>query len=89
MRIAFNALGLSFDAEVTEWSPGEPAQLAGPPERCYEGEAAYLEIENLQVLEIITGDWLACNWLLSSDCCDEIVQYATDAMVAREARNAE
>jgi hypothetical protein len=89
MRIAFDALGLSFDAEVIEWSAGYAEKLSGPPEDCYPGEAAYLEIDDLQVLEIITGNWLPCSWLLNSDVCEEIVQYATDAMIAREERCAE
>lgn len=48
MNISFNALGLSFDANI-RYQPGRPAKLYGLPEHCYPEEYPEIEIEHLEV----------------------------------------
>ena len=81
MRIEFNALGLTFDAKVIEFYPGRPERVSGPPEDCYEAEQAEIEIDYLQVVKPGTDEKISCNWLLDSDCAEEICQHALDAMI--------
>lgn len=83
MRIEFTALGLTFDAEVTEFYPGRPERISGPPENCEPGEPPYIEIDDLKVILYSAQEHIACDWLLDSDCAEEICQLALDAMLAR------
>jgi len=40
-----------FLITLTCVTPGTPAQLYGPPENCYEAEAAEFELESIHVLD--------------------------------------
>ncbi len=41
---------------LCSYTPGEPAQLLGPPERCHEGSPEELEVESAHLLVSVTDD---------------------------------
>lgn len=61
MDISFQAIGLTFEASITYY-PEVPAQVWGPPEKCYPGEASDIEIHSLTVdgkdaMFLMDSDW--------------------------------
>lgn len=48
MKITFQVLGLSFEAEI-DYTPGTPGRYSGPPEKCYPDEPSEIEFTSLTV----------------------------------------
>ena len=47
MNISFQAIGLTFDAEVS-YTPATPGRYSGPPEDCYPDDPAELDFISLE-----------------------------------------
>lgn len=74
MNVTFSLLGLTFEAKC-EYEPYIPAQISGPPERCYPAEGGTAAIRDL-----------SCNgadalFLLESKLADELTDAAYQACV--------
>ena len=88
MHITFKCFGLEFAAEC-DYEPYVPAQLYGPPERCYPEEGGYAGITSLTVdgkdaMFMLTGDLADDLNACAFDACEESVQARRED--AQEAR---
>lgn len=75
MNITFTCFGLAFAAEC-DYEPHVPAQLYGPPERCYPAEGGTAEITALTV------DGKDALFLMAGDLADDLNAAAYEACVA-------
>lgn len=63
------------------WTPGDPGQYSGPPERCYEGTPGLLDVTQVQ-REDANGRRIVHPGTLSESDRDELHDQATDAWPA-------
>lgn len=73
MHITFNAIGLSFDAEIS-YTSATPGRYSGPPEDCYPDEPAELDF-----ISLVTYSGKDAMFLLESNCAEDIEQAAYEA----------
>ncbi len=65
-----------------DYEPGLPAQLYGPPERCYPEEPAYFDFDTVEV-EDVPGVWLSAMWILGTSVGDDWHALACEAAEAQ------
>lgn len=81
MTVTFDWEGCTVRASG-DYTPGLPAQLSGPPERCYPEEPAEFDFTSCEV-EDVPGVWLDARWILGTSVGDDWHDLACDAAEAQ------